>query len=952
MPTTFERLVHIRSQLAEEVMDYLTRLASEMDQIHWRRGGECIKAGDIAVEPFVLTKRERPRASRLSREGQGSGGSVRELSWLDEIEARRYELPKELEEREELRWRQVVRRGRARLVLKGAPGSGKTFMTRQAVAELARTERATLDEQLAGTEAVAVPMWVTAKALAQTGAAKLEDALPEAIENSLGLSLSPNVRGWMKRALSASRVLIVVDALDELTGDEREKFAAKAKRLDDPKKDWRVVVTCRTMHWEERRSWLPWGRVEEVELSPFKRRQQREFTRKFFGAGSRLAHSMESLLRANYSLRHACATPLMLTFACVLQEEGAVHEGTSYAVLYGCMLRKMFSGEWRGVRPPWTGSEVKTERHMHDVEGIARGIFSQAPQQNLFKLADWGQSAAGAGAMASVDPADLLEQLQQVGLIVPAGFDEKNDRCWSFVHRTFLEFLAARALSRKGTQAWIGEARKHFWFEPEWLEVLTFLAGHADDATPLIEAVEKQRERDDLFGSMLYLKARLIGAATSVDEQVARRVSDEVLSFWQKTMSGWGFSLRQFALPMLAALAMHEKARGFLIEGVLESAKDEEWYVRMVAAEALGSIGSEQAFERLLELTEDKDGRVRGRAAEELGTIGTEQTVERLIGLLKDKDGYVSIGVNKAFGSIGSEQTVERLLELTEDEDERVCRGAAAALGSIGAEQAVERLLELTKDEEEIMRMIAARALGRIGAEQAIERLLELLEEEDFEVRMAAAEALGTIGSEQAVERLLELTMNESGDVCMAAAEALGSIGAEQVVERLLELTEDEDESMRMVAAKALGTIGSEQAIERLLELTEDDYWLTEDEWYVRVEAADALGSIGNEQAVERLLELTEDEGGDLRTRAAEALGTIGSEQAVERLIELTKDDYYFARGAAAKALGRIGDERAVKSLLKLRKDKDWVTSKAAVEALWRIAWKHKIKVRVPRAKK
>ena len=641
MNATLEQLVSVRSQFVEDVMDYLTRLANELDQTSWMRGGQRIKASDIAVEPFVLTMQERPRASRMRQECDGLEASMEKRSLMEEIEAQRYELPVKMEKREELRWRQVLRRGHVRLGMKGAPGSGKTFTTRQTVAALAREALAKLERQVASTEAVEVPLWVTAKALAQAGASGIKDALLQAIENSLGVRLSPNVRSWMKRAISSSRALIVVDALDELLEGDHAAFAAKAKQLDELSA--RVVVTCRTMQWAERKSWLGWHQITEVELAPFKRMQQREFTGKFFEGSSHLAQSTERLLQVNYALRHACTTPLLMTFVSLLHEEGAVNEGTSYAGLYGRMLRKVTSGEWRGVRPMWTGSGVKEERRLHELEGIVWRIFSRAPQLNRFTLADWERSANGVGAVDQINPADLLEQMEQVGLIMPAGFDEKSDRCWSFVHRTFLEFLAARALSRMDRQVWISEARKHLWFAPEWLEVLTFVAGLAGDATPLIKAVEE--EKDDLFGSMLYLKARLVGAATTVDEQVVRRVGDEVFSFWQEalTLDGSHYHLRPLALRMLTMLAMHEKARRPLIEGVLEVTMDEDWYVRMAVAEALGSIGTEQAVERLLELTKNVIEGVNDAAAEALGSIGAEQAAQRLLELMKDGNWYVRL---------------------------------------------------------------------------------------------------------------------------------------------------------------------------------------------------------------------------------------------------------------------------------------------------------------------
>src|SRR5712692_2602414 len=162
------------------------------------------------------------------------------------------------------------------------------------------------------------------------------------------------------------------------------------------------------------------------------------------------------------------------------------------------------------------------------------------------------------------------------------------------------------------------EAKKHFWFQPEWLEVLTFLAGLVDDATPLIEAVEEEQKKDDLFGSMLYLKARLVGVAREANVRAGQRACAGVFLFWRKILNGGRDCLREFALPMIATLTANITARDILAGMLLGLTRDESEEVREVAAEALGHIGAEQAVDRLLGLTRDKSPFVCRAAAKAL----------------------------------------------------------------------------------------------------------------------------------------------------------------------------------------------------------------------------------------------------------------------------------------------------------------------------------------------
>jgi hypothetical protein len=60
--------------------------------------------------------------------------------------------------REEVRWRQALRKDRARVGVKEAPSSGKSFLTRHTVAAWVRRAAAQVQRQEAGVEAMAVPI--------------------------------------------------------------------------------------------------------------------------------------------------------------------------------------------------------------------------------------------------------------------------------------------------------------------------------------------------------------------------------------------------------------------------------------------------------------------------------------------------------------------------------------------------------------------------------------------------------------------------------------------------------------------------------------------------------------------------------------------------------------------------------------------------------------------------
>jgi HEAT repeat protein len=980
MASKFEKLVKVRSQLAVSVRDFLTQMADKLDQTDWWRSGERIRVSAIAIEQFVLTTRKRERPSRPGPDREERGTDAERHSPMDELDAERYELPVRVEEREEERWHQVIHHGRL-LGLKGAPGSGKTFTTRQTVVSMAGESAALLNDQQRGVDEIDIPVWVTAKNLAQTGAREIEGALLEAMENGLELKIDPRLREWLKREIVSARAFIVVDALDEMLSSDIEPFKKRAGQLESL--GARVIATCRTMQWEERKGWLGWSRMTEIELAPLKRKQQRELAEKFFANDTDFAQGMEHLLQVNYSLRHACTTPLLLTFACLLHEKGEVNESISYAGLYAKMGRMMFCGSWRSVKPSWTSTGVREESCWRFFEGVAWRLFAKAPQLNRFTLDDWLRAARQREG-APMEATAFLEELEQVGFIAPAGYDEQcDDRCWSFAHRTFLEFLAARALSRMGEKVWLAEAKKYFWFEPEWIEALTFLAGLVDDATPLIEAVEKEQREDDLFGSMLSLKARLAGAAWKLDEQVVRSLCDEVFSFWQETRDVWHGCLHEFAIPMLTRLAMNEKAGTILVEYTTSLIEEDPRVL-----EVLSCIGNKEAVDNLVEMLRHEDIFISFTASKMLPYLISIQAIEidGILELLANDDFFLQMEIVLMLPiCIDSKQAAEKLLRFIKDREEdsilpalivgqmllmprlalvfgelilnRINKwmfwAVAEVLDELSNGRAVERFLELVRNEQalstlshvqpigrlfllsgtnEYDELIGIMALAQVIGEQAIEGLLEASRDKNEQIRQKAAIALGQIDNGKAVDGLLKLMRDKSGDVRQTAAEMLGLQGNWQAVEGLLGLTWDENVQVRQTAVISLGQLGDRTAVERLLELTWDE------KREMREKAVAALGSIGDRRVLDRLLGLIRDEHEDVRRAVAIALGEIGDRQAVDGLLELTHDEDKSICQAAAISLGKIGDRRAVGRLLELTWQTDDLICGYAVDALGRIS--------------
>jgi|GEM_PF-1256220 len=833
------------TQLPAAVQRYLQQLIAKLDETPWYCNGQQLTNQRLFTPLRVLVTKPRRQEEGSRRPSEREGAEAQKEKPSDayaELQAPLYELTREYAQKEEIRWEEFVRRVQheKRAALIGAPGSGKTFGTRHLVLTLAQQAVQQLQNG-AALDAIQIPLWLPASLLAEKG--NLASAIAEHLPGA-----PPE---WLQHTLEQGRFLLVIDALDELPETQQNRFRDCAQQLDNT--TGVVLVTCRTMHWEERSQWLGWKKLPDAaELAPLNLREQRAIAERFFSENPRGAQAMQQRLHESYVLRHACRTPLLLTFACLLQSENQLRSDMTLAELYAHIVRRLLQGGWRNIATPPIATRVREAETLYLLDRIAWNLFRQSPERNLFTLEAW-QSAATEATV------ELLETLEQLGVVVAAGYDWRGYPQWSFAHRSILEFLAARHLSRQ--ENWREEISQHFWFQPEWWEVLTFLAGLVENADPLVERLEQ--EQDDLFGSMLLLQARVVGFGR-VSDAVAQRVAERAV---QRYLHSW--MTRQFTQPALQALGWHA------VPHLIQALQDVDYEVRGAACRALGEIGDPQAIPHLIQALQDENERVREAACWALGAIGDPQAIPHLIQALQDVDYEVRGAACLVLGAIGDPQAIPSLLQARRDENDWVRFAAGEALDWIGDPQAIPHLIQALQDVDYEVREAAREALGRIGDPQAIPHLIQALQDVDYEVRSAACWALGAIGDPQAIPHLIQALQDVDYEVRSAACWALGRIGDPQVIPHLIQALQDENERVRFAACEALGRIGDPQAIPHLIQALQDvDY-------EVRSAACWALGRIGDPQAIPHLIQALQDWDRDVRKAACEALWRISTRHRV-----------------------------------------------------------------------
>lgn len=85
---------------------------------------------------------------------------------------------------------------------------------------------------------------------------------------------------------------------------------------------------------------------------------------------------------------------------------------------------------------------------------------------------------------------------------------------------------------------------------------------------------------------------------------------------------------------------------------IVQSLADDNEWVRMFMAEALGNIGDDQSVSNLLPLLKDKDQMVRFMTADALGNLGSRDAIPYLEEVCKNDNCFVRISAEEAIEKI------------------------------------------------------------------------------------------------------------------------------------------------------------------------------------------------------------------------------------------------------------------------------------------------------------
>jgi len=738
-------------------------------------------------------------------------------------------------QRSQVDWEKAREQHRKIMVL-ADPGMGKSTLLRIEAMSNARRERQKLLEREKTVDEVVFPLFLRLSDLNELST-EIIDAIPILIQRNYPRTSSA-IAHLLQKKLKGGKCLLLLDALDEVPkkGTDRGDLADKLKRFAR-NYPCPIISTSRIVGYG---SALVDG-AKEVEIVPFSPKQTEQYIETWFTNAADFINddtvSADGLIRELQNkpqIRGLTQNPLLLSLLCSLYQEKGLTLPARRSQIYEKSVNYML-GEWRARHSRQQPEEgwiiAKTElleELAHHFSCEDKEIFSLRELSNEIEKFLQGECRID---FRDTRTMDLIKELsEEDGIIQKLSLE--GDAKYLFLHRTFQEYLTACYLNRmvqESQSEGIKLIEAHFW-EYDWHETLSLLAGMMENPIPLLQAIVEQE--DDIFSSMLLLAGRCLAECKTDSQLMSTRpliaeLIENVYKLWHS------YPHVSFIASTVIALG---QANPLMLKKLQKTLNYRDICVRWGAADALGRIGSLEAVEPLIHALDDEDNNVRRGATDALGRIGSLEAVEPLIHALGDDNSYVRSGATMALGSIGSLEAVEPLIHALGDEGSSVIIGATMALGRIGGMEAVEQLIHALGDDNSYVRSGAT-------------ILIHALRDDTSYVRRGATMALGHIGSHEAVKPLINALGDVDSNVRWGATMALGGIESLEAVEPLSNTLMDDDDEVRRCATRALGRIGGMEAVEPLI------HALGDANSYVRKEAADALGSVWGLELLEKLIQ-------------------------------------------------------------------------------------------------
>ncbi|MFJ7592589.1 NACHT domain-containing protein [Streptomyces sp. NPDC097617] len=358
-----------------------------------------------------------------------------------------------------------------RVLLRGEAGSGKTTLIQWLAVSAAREPGAGI-----------IPFVLPLRTLTRHG-----ERLPAPRDFLAGSPLAGEAPdGWEVRVLRDGHALLLVDGIDEIPEAERNRA-----------RDWLadLITACPGNRWlvtsrptAVRQDWLAAVDFTEVVLTPMSPANVRAFIERWHSAADHAPPEYREQLLDSVArkpdLARLATNPLLCGMICALHRERRGFLPTGRKELYAAALSMLLHrrDRERGLRLPELAEEPQLQLLQRLAYWLIRNGRTEMDRSRAEALIEDALPAVPAAEVLGEAPAVFAHFLERTGLL-----RAPTDDTVEFVHRTFQDFLGARAALDEGS---LGELTGHAE-DDQWEDVIRMAVaqGRPRDRVEIIRAL-------------------------------------------------------------------------------------------------------------------------------------------------------------------------------------------------------------------------------------------------------------------------------------------------------------------------------------------------------------------------------------------------------------------------------------------------------------------------------
>lgn len=414
--------------------------------------------------------------------------------------------PEDLEDLELLSINEVIHKSN-RLLLRGPAGSGKTTLM-QWVAVMSASSN--LKRELESWNHC-IPFFIRLREFSEKPLPKLED-LPALVAPALSSEMP---KRWVNDKLKAQQAIILVDGVDEIAENKRTKIKEWLKDIDETYPNNKWIVTSRP--YAASKEWLSefgflnanlqdmgirdievfiehWhSAVQETESSPEKKEELEILQKK-----------LKTTIRENRAIRKLATSPLLCAMICALHRDRSTQLPSDRIELYrACIdmfLRRDIERSVDLVDYKSLGDRQKKVLLADFAYWLIKNSWSEV---EISKVDDrFSKKLAG----ISKKPKELSGKGIRRYFVERSGIlRQPTIQTIDFPHRTFEEYLAAKAIIDEGDIGLLANNATN----DQWREVIQLACGMArkEEANEVIMKIIKIGDLNEPMKTTLHLLA-------------------------------------------------------------------------------------------------------------------------------------------------------------------------------------------------------------------------------------------------------------------------------------------------------------------------------------------------------------------------------------------------------------------------------------------------------------